>query len=342
MKKFEKFSKKALHDASQAPYNASVDAGGEAPPSPAPGQPHVSVMAEQVLTALRVRPGGTYIDCTLGAGGHTEAVFRSAQPGGRVLALDTDSGSIERAVARFAPYQGIVIQHGNFRDLERHAAAQGFSAVDGVVMDLGWSSEQLSTGRGFGFTEDAPLDMRYDTTQPLTAGAVVNRYPEAELARLLLTCGEEPRARQIARAIARARPIATARQLAEVAAASAGYHGGRIHPATRVFQAIRMEVNQELQSLAAALPQAVRLLAPGGRIAVISFHSLEDRVVKRTIHEMARGCICPPRLPECRCGRVPLVRIARPELWRPTPEEIAHNRRSRSARMRVAERISGG
>lgn len=302
---------------------------------------HVPIMVAQVLEALQVRPGGAYVDGTLGEGGHTLAIWQRSQPGGRLLALDADEDVVARAGQRFALYQGITIAHGNFRSLAETAERHGFTAVNGIVLDLGLNTLQLAAGRGFSFSEDAPLDMRFDRRQPLTADEVVNRYSESDLARVIRDYGQEPDARRIARAIVRNRPIAAARDLAVVVAQALPYRHSRLHPATRVFQAVRMEVNQELGSLQEGLTQALALLATGGRLAVISYHSLEDGAVKRALRQAASDCICPPRTPACICGHRRLVRLVQPALWRPDPAEVQSNPRCRSARMRVAERIAG-
>ena len=288
---------------------------------------HVPVMVAEVLDALQVRPGGVYLDGTLGDGGLLEAIRSHSQPGGRVLAVDADPAAVGRARERFAPYQGIVIAHGNFRDLLEIAERHGFLAVDGIVLDLGLSTRQLGSGRGFSFSDDTPLDMRFDPSQDLTADDVVNRYREDALAKVIHDYAEEPRASSIARAILRQRPIRTARELAQAVADVAG-PSHRINPATRVFQAIRIEVNQELASLEQALPQAIQLLGPGGRLVVLSYHSLEDAVVKRAIRQAAHSAAAK-------------VAVVGPKLRRPSPEEVRSNPRSRSARLRAAERIAG-
>ncbi|MSP78107.1 MAG: 16S rRNA (cytosine(1402)-N(4))-methyltransferase RsmH [Dehalococcoidia bacterium] len=300
-------------------------------------------MLPESIQALSVQPGGTYIDCTLGEGGHTEALIQGSQSSGKVLGLDADSEAIARAHHRFALYKDrVVLVQENFRHLEAVAKEHGFRNVDGVVFDVGINTRQLASGRGFSFREDAPLDMRFDTRQDLTADDVVNRYSEHELAKVLTEYGEEPHARRIAKAMVHARPIRTAAHLGQVVQSAAGYAGGRIHPATRTFQAIRIEVNQELKSLEDALHQAVRLLKPGGRVAVISFHSLEDRIVKQAFNQESRECVCPPSAPVCVCNHTPMVRTVEPRLWRPSPQEVGVNIRSRSARMRVAERLREG
>ena len=298
-------------------------------------------MVAEVVEALRVRPGGVYVDGTLGEGGHTQVIWQRGQPGVRVLALDADADAVVRANVRFAPYHDITMAQGNFRDLKEIAEHHGFVAVDGVMLDLGLNTLQLAAGRGLSFSEDTPLDMRFDVRQELTADEVVNRYDEDDLARVIRDYGEHPDARRIARAIVRNRPIATAKALARVLAETVPPWRPRLHPATRVFQAVRIEVNQELESLHRGLDQALALLAPGGRLVVISYHSLEDGVVKRAFRQAASDCICPPRTPACTCGHRRTVRLPQPHLIRPAPEEVRSNPRSRSARMRVAERIAG-
>ncbi|MSQ11709.1 MAG: 16S rRNA (cytosine(1402)-N(4))-methyltransferase RsmH [Dehalococcoidia bacterium] len=304
---------------------------------------HVPVMLAEVVQALLVHAGDAYIDCTVGEGGHLEAIWQHSQPGGRVLGIDADEAAIARARVRFAPYQQeIVVEHGNFRDVEAIAHEHGFAAVQGIVLDLGLNTRQLGSGRGFSFHEDAPLDMRFDRAQPLTADQVVNHYPEDRLAQVLREYGEEPRARRIARAVVRQRPVRTALELGQIVGAAVGSAGGRIHPATRTFQAVRIEVNQELASLETGLKQAIRLLAPGGRVAVVSFHSLEDRVVKQVFQRARRGCGSPADCADEQCLHKPVARRVEPKLWRPSPEETDTNPRSRSARMRVLERLPEG
>src|SRR5689334_19111996 len=254
---------------------------------------HTPVLLNEVIAGLALHSGGRYIDGTLGGGGHAAAVLEASAPDGRLLGIDADPAALAAAGARLAAFgERAVLAHGNFRDIGRLAREQGFAQIDGLLLDLGVSSHQLDTPeRGFSFTADAPLDMRLDPTGGPTAADLVNDTPEGELADLIFRYGEERGSRRIARFIAEARrkrPIATTGELADLVARALGGRPfgkaqgrhGKIHPATRTFQALRIAVNHELESLELALPQAVELLAPGGRIAVISFHSLEDRIVK--------------------------------------------------------------
>ena len=315
-----------------------------------PGQgerlPHRPVLYHEIIHALRPRRGGFYVDCTLGAGGHASGILEASAPGGRLLGLEVDPQALELARQRLASYgQRATLLQASYVRLNEHLEALGWPALDGVLLDLGVSSMQLDTPeRGFSFQADAPLDMRFDPANPLRAADIVNEWPEAELGRVLFEYGEERRARQIARAIIRSRPVRTTAALAEIVARAAG--GGatsrsgrkRLHPATRTFQALRIAVNRELEGLEEVLPQAVAALAPGGRLAVIAFHSLEDRIVKQFLRRESRDCLCPPRQPVCTCGhRASLVEITRQPL-RPQPQEVEQNPRARSARLRVAEK----
>jgi 16S rRNA (cytosine1402-N4)-methyltransferase len=303
------------------------------------------VLLREVIDLLAPRDGGCYIDATVDGGGHAEALLIASGPTGRLLGLDRDPTMLDRARSRLASYGDRVrLVPSNFSLLARIARIHGFDPADGILFDLGISSLQIDDpSRGFSFQADAPLDLRLDPTQGPTAADLLATLSEHELARMLWQYGEEPRARAIARAIVRARerqPLGTARAVAELVAKVSGYRGGRTHPATRTFQALRIAVNDELEALKAALPQAVELLAPGGRLVVISFHSLEDRIVKRFLRSEAHPCICPPRLPACVCGRQPRVRILTPRAIRPSADEVARNPRSRSAKLRAAERVA--
>jgi 16S rRNA (cytosine1402-N4)-methyltransferase len=309
---------------------------------------HLPVLVEEVVTMLAPAAGSLQIDATVGGGGHTERILEASQPDGRLLGLDADGAAIARARRRLARFgDRLVLRQANFRDVGTVAPAAGFDAVDGLLMDLGLSSYQLAdTERGFGFRAGGPLDMRFDTSRGVPASDLLATLDERELAALFRELGEEPQAGRIARAIVRSRgtaPITTAEELAALveSVASAPRPGRRrIHPATRVFQALRIAVNAELDALAAGLAAAVGLLRPGGRLVVISYHSLEDRIVKRFIAAERRGCTCPPQLPVCVCGRKPRLRVIPPGLVRPTPTEIAVNPRARSARLRAAERLA--
>jgi 16S rRNA (cytosine1402-N4)-methyltransferase len=283
------------------------------------------------------------VDATLGGGGHARALLERIQPGGRLIGIDRDPDAIIRvgaALAGFDP-QPILIQ-ANFAEIEDLAQRAGFRQVDGVLFDLGLSSYQLDTPeRGFSFRAEAPLDMRMDPSQPVSAAELVNRMDQGDLARVIARLGEERWAKRIAEFIVRRRPLATTSDLAravENAIPRAAWPRD-IHPATRTFQAIRMEVNDELGSLEQGLKGAIRILKPGGRMAAISFHSLEDRLVKATIAAESKDCICPPQQPVCTCAHRALLRAVTRKPVRPSTAEISANPRSRSARLRVAERI---
>lgn len=303
---------------------------------------HIPVMVEEALAALNVRPGGRYIDCTLGEGGHSLAILSAVQPGPWLLGIDLDAESLAEARKRLAPYlDHAVLVQGNYADVGVLAERHQFTPADGVLFDLGLSSLQLEReGRGFSFSREARLDMRFDPSGGVSAHELVNRYPEQELADIIFQYGEEPRARRIARAIVQHRPVDTTTQLAEIVASVVGGAGrSRIHPATRTFQALRIAVNRELDNLADGLEQAIGLLRPGGRLVVISYHSLEDRLVKSVMQREAAGCICPPGTPTCVCGHTPRLRLVNRKVIRPSEPEVRANPRSRSARMRVAERL---
>lgn len=302
---------------------------------------HVPVMVAEVVGGLAVRPGGSYIDCTVGTGGHAAAVLEKSQPGGRLLGIDADPEAIAAAHARLEKAgQAATLVNDNFARLGVVARENNFGPVNGVLFDLGLSSPQLDVSeRGFSFRREAPLDMRFNPAQELTAAGIVNAYPEVELARIIHEYGEERRSQRIARAIVNSRPVSTALELARIVEGTAGGRRPRIHPATRTFQALRIAVNNELESLAIALEQAVSLLVSGGRLVVVSYHSLEDRIVKQFLKREASGCICPPGTPACQCGRLPSLRILTRKVIVPSELEVVMNPRSRSARLRVGERL---
>jgi 16S rRNA (cytosine1402-N4)-methyltransferase len=308
---------------------------------------HRPVLAEEVLTLLAPASGSLQIDATLGGGGHTERILEATDPDGRLLGLDADGAAIARVRARLGARFGdrLVLRQANFRELGEVAPAAGFAAVDGLLFDLGLSSFQLADAeRGFGIRTGGPLDMRFDTSVGVPASELLATLDARELAALFRRYGEEPQALRIARAIVDARrtaPISTAEELAELVERVAPGRPGkrRIHPATRVFQALRIAVNEELEALAEALAAAVDLLRPGGRLVVLSYHSLEDRIVKRFIEAERKGCICPPAVPICVCGRSPRLRVLTKSLTA-GPAELADNPRARSARLRAAERTA--
>jgi len=302
---------------------------------------HVPVLLHEVIAGLQVIPGGQYVDATVGGGGHAVEILAASVPDGALLGLDRDRAALETARARLASCgERVELAHGSFVRLEDLAHSRGFVPVDGILFDLGLSSLQLADPeRGFSFMTEGPLDMRFDTTSGPTAADLVNALSAEELADILYRYGEERRSRRIARAIVEARPLHTTEELAAVVSQAVGRRRGRIHPATLTFQALRIAVNDELDALEAALPQAVQLLAPGGRLAVISFHSLEDRIVKHFMRRESRDCVCPPKLPICTCDHRATLRVVTRNIIRPTEEEIEANPRSRSARLRIAERL---
>jgi 16S rRNA (cytosine1402-N4)-methyltransferase len=297
-----------------------------------------------VRSLLAVQPGDTVVDATFGAGGHARALAADLQKQGRFIAVDRDATvrPYFESFQRDAGVQGRFLQ-GDFGVVLAQLADNGVAA-DAVLLDLGVSSMQIDRPeRGFSYAVDAPLDMRMDSSSPLTAQEVVNEWDERELATIFRRYGEERFSRQIAQAVVRRRaerPFERTADLVETikAALPAPRRFGDGHPAKRVFQALRIAVNDELAALERALPAAVSMLHPGGRIAVISFHSLEDRIVKRFFAAQARGCICPPDLPVCACGREPSLRLVTRKAVRPSPQEIAENPRSASARLRVAQK----
>ncbi|MEJ7652428.1 MAG: 16S rRNA (cytosine(1402)-N(4))-methyltransferase RsmH [Chloroflexia bacterium] len=303
---------------------------------------HTSVLPEEVVEALAVRPGGVYVDCTLGAAGHATRVLDASAPDGRLLGLDADNMALDAARDRLNGYgDRAVLVHTNFRRLREAAQQHGFVPADGVLFDLGLSSVQLDVwDRGFSFRRDEPLDMRFDPTQGPTAADLLAELSEDDLARLIWEYGEEPAGRRIARAVAAARgEIQTTGRLAELVTRASHRPRGRTHPATRTFQALRIAVNDELGALRDGLEAAVEILAPGGRLAVISFHSLEDRIVKHFIRDRSLDCVCPPKQPICTCDTVPTLRPLGRRAARAGLDETTDNPRSRSARLRFAEKI---
>jgi 16S rRNA (cytosine1402-N4)-methyltransferase len=310
---------------------------------------HVPVLADEVVTMLAPAPGSLQIDATVGGGGHTERILGASDPDGRLLGLDADGAAIARVQARLEPRFGdrLRLRQANFRELAAIAPAEGFGAVDGCFFDLGLSSFQLAdSARGFGFRTGGPLDMRFDIARGVPAAELLASLDAIELTALFRRYGEEPFAGRIARAIVEARhvaPVRTAEELAglvERVAPSRAPGRRRVHPATRVFQALRIAVNEELEALEAGLAAALDLLRPGGRLVVLSYHSLEDRIVKHFFQAERRGCICPPEVPVCVCGRAPRLRLVTSKGLVPGEAELIANPRARSARLRAAERIA--
>jgi len=306
-----------------------------------PQQAHQPVLFEETLAAIAPRDGGRYIDGTLGAGGHAQGILEASSPTGSLLGMDLDPSALELSRNRLKEYGARVsISHRSYTDLLDAMNENGWDEVDGVLFDLGVSSMQLDNPRGgFSFKTDAPLDMRFDPRNPVTAESLINSLPEEELAEILWKYGEERQSRRIAKAICSSRPVKTTGELAAIVRRSLGTSHGRINPATRTFQAIRIAVNMELQAIDEALPRALEALKPGGRLAVISFHSLEDRLVKQFIRRESSDCICPPCQPVCSCGHVASLKDLNRKGITASDEEIKANPRSRSARLRAAEKV---
>jgi 16S rRNA (cytosine1402-N4)-methyltransferase len=307
---------------------------------------HKSVLLEECMEGLNINPKGIYIDGTAGGAGHSSQIALRLTDGGRLIALDQDEAAIKTATERLSPFgERATVVRSNFREVESVCKMLGITEINGMLLDLGVSSYQLDTAeRGFSYQADAPLDMRMDHRNPLTAYEVVNQYSEDELKKILYEYGEERFSGRIAAAILRARekePIKTTGELVAIikgAIPAAAREGGQ-HPAKRSFQALRIEVNAELDVIEPAIRSAVKLLAPGGRIAIITFHSLEDRIVKQTFASLASGCTCPKHFPVCVCGKKPQVRVITRKPILPSDEELAENPRSRSAKLRIAEKL---
>ena len=306
---------------------------------------HISVLPDETLEALCIQPNGIYVDCTLGGAGHAGRIAAMLSPAGRLIGIDQDETAIAAASERLADVScKVTLVRDNFRHLWDILAHEGLSAVDGILFDLGISSPQIDTAeRGFSYMQDAPLDMRMDRRHARSAYTVVNTYTAAQLAEIFYTYGEERWAKRIAafiEAARKSRPIETTGQLVAVIdrAVPKAVRAKGGHPAKRVFQAIRIEVNEELTILADAVKDAVHALRVGGRLAVITFHSLEDRIVKQTLRDLARGCICPPQTPVCICGHAPEVRLIG-KARAASSTECAANPRAKSAKLRVAEKL---
>ncbi len=308
--------------------------------------PHESVLLGETLELLAPRPGEVAVDGTLGAGGHAEALLEAVAPEGRVFGIDRDRRALAVAGERLKRFgERFVPLHGDHCNLRQLLESRNVPGVDRMIFDLGVSSMQLDDpARGFSFLHDGPLDMRMDSSSGESAAELVARLDESEIREILWRFGEEKQSRRIARAVASRRevePIRTTRQLAALVETTLGPAARRykLHPATRTFQALRIAVNGELEGLEALVVDAVDTLNPGGRLAVIAFHSLEDRVIKRTLKRLAHRCECPPRLPVCGCGKQDSIRLVTSRPVRPSSEEARRNPRSRSARLRVAERL---
>ena len=307
---------------------------------------HTPVMVREVLSSLRCRAGAIYVDGTVGGGGHAEAILLSTAPDGLLIGIDADADAVQESEKRLAPFgKRKILVKGNFAEMDVILAERNIGQVDGILLDLGVSSYQMDTAkRGFSFSLDAPLDMRMDRSRGRSAYDLIHTLSEEALERTIRNYGEERRARRIARSIANSRnhsPIRTTTELADLVVRAIPHEAGRqrIHPATRTFQALRIAVNDELTSLRRAVVSGMKQLKPGGRFSVISFHSLEDRIVKDAFRAAEKGCICPPDLPVCACGLMPTLKVLTRKPETPGEAEIHENPRSRSAKLRTAERI---
>ena len=302
---------------------------------------HIPVLFQEVLDVLNPVPGGLYVDGTIGAGGHSRGILERSSPDGQLIGFDRDPAALALAGSNLAEFSDrITLIHGSYVELVSHLNNRNWHTVDGILIDLGLSTMQLdSPERGFSFRFDAPLDMRFDPDQSFSAADLVNEYTRKELAEIIFTYGEERFSRRIADAIIANRPLATTKELAELIKDVVPYTRSKIHPATRTFQALRIVVNNELNALKAFLPAALEVLRPGGRLAVIAFHSLEDRIVKRYFREQSKDCICPPEIPICVCDHKAKIREISRRPIRPVDSEIDENPRARSAKLRAAEKI---
>jgi 16S rRNA (cytosine1402-N4)-methyltransferase len=303
---------------------------------------HVPALLDEVIAGLQPQRGGDFVDCTVGLGGHAAAILEKISPLGRLLGIDADPEAIKISQDKLSDYgEAVTLVNDNFVNLEAICRRYHFHPVDGILFDLGVSSLQLDTAeRGFSFHLDAPPDMRFDPGQGLTASDIANSFSEQELAKLIERYGEERHSRRIAQHIVQNRPIATTVELARLVEQALGGKHAKIHPATRTFMALRIAVNSELQNLELALNQTLNLLRPGGRLTVISYHSLEDRIVKQFMRCAASSCLCPPGTVICRCGHVPTLKLISRKVIKPTSLEIESNPRSRSAKLRIAERLN--
>ena len=302
--------------------------------------PHLPVLYKEIIHALWPKAGGRYIDGTLGAGGHTAGILEASAPDGEVLGLDLDPQALAISREKLFPFGGRMhIAQASYVNMDVEAARLGWDAVDGIVLDLGVSSMQLDTPeRGFSFLQDGPLDMRFTPQADQSAADLLNTLPESELADIIFRYGEERLSRKIARSIVNNRPFSTTKQLADLILKTIGKKE-RIHPATRTFQALRIAVNGELDAIKEVLPKAIGLLHTGGRLAVISFHSLEDRIVKETFRRESSDCLCPPRQPVCTCGHKAIIKEINRKPLEAANDEIEQNSRARSAKLRVAEKL---
>ena len=298
-------------------------------------------MVPEILKYLEVSSGGRYIDCTLGEGGHTKSLLEASNPGGEVLGIDADHEAIEVSKNRLEEYgERFIYDNSNFKNIKKIAMKSKFVPCHGILFDLGVSSLQLDKeSRGFSFRRKAPLDMRFSINQTLTAQDVLNTFSESEISDILYQYGEERQSRKIAKLIIENRPLSNADELSDLIKKNIRQTNYKINPSTKTFQALRIYINEELNSLSQALEQSLEILGVGGRMAVISYHSLEDRIVKNFFKKESKYCICPPNIPECDCEHFPKLKIITKKPVSPSQSEIEANKRSRSAKLRVVERI---
>jgi 16S rRNA (cytosine1402-N4)-methyltransferase len=301
---------------------------------------HLPVLYHEIIHALRPHDKDLFVDGTVGAGGHAWGLLDASAPNGKLLGLDLDPQALELAQERLAPFgERAILRRASYTTLTEQLDSLGWPAVDGILLDLGLSSMQIDKpGRGFSFQTDAPLDMRFDPDGHVTAADLVNGLPEGDLADIIYQYGEERNSRRIAREIVAARPLRTTLELVNIIVKVVRPEKGGIHPATRTFQALRIATNDELLAIEKVLPKAVNALTPKGRLAVIAFHSLEDRIVKHYFRQESRDCLCPPKQPACTCGhKASLIEITRRPI-RPEDAEIQANPRARSSRLRIVEK----
>jgi len=304
---------------------------------------HKPVLLKEVLEYLQPGPGRHFVDCTVGSGGHAEAILEASGETGKLLGIDWDADAIARSADRLGKFgKRVILVNDSYVNIKKIIADKSFKKVHGIVIDLGFSLNQIQdSGRGFSFQYDEPLDMRYSLDNHLTAAKILNDYSEEQLARIFRDCGEEPEARKIARRIVEARKekeITRTIQLVQIIL-NVKKRRTKIHPATKIFQALRITVNDELNNIMTTLKDFLDIVEVGGRVVVISFHSLEDRIVKRFFQQEAKGCLCAPEVPVCSCAHLPRVKILTKKPVQPTEKEIEENFRSRSAKLRAVERI---
>jgi 16S rRNA (cytosine1402-N4)-methyltransferase len=302
---------------------------------------HIPVLLNEVIEALQVKPGKRFIDCTLGLGGHAQSILENSMPGGQLLGIDADPEAIKMASINLEQYKdSTIFINDNFGNLESICRQNDFLPADGILFDLGISSAQLQDGeRGFSFQFEGQPDMRFSESQVLTATDLINILPENRLAQLIFEYGEERQSRQIAKFIVKNRPVVSTLDLAKIIEQAVGGRQSKIHPATKTFQALRIAVNHELENIEKALQQTMNCLDRRGRLVVISYHSLEDRIVKQFMKRETMSCLCPPQTPVCTCEHAPSFKLISKKVITPSPEEIECNPRSRSAKLRVAERL---